>query len=125
MLLIIVTIFVTLIVGTLCTTPLLSFNQKMKNLFIQTFKDGHSDPSRRPTLENLEKELNGLLWIMDQDPERRNLMPTMPCNKNPNCVQFEAGKWQNNPQGAPPFRKSGAKPPYHGHPQNHYTGGML
>ena len=95
---------------------------QMKGLFIQTFKDGHGDPARRPTLDQLHEVLQLLLWVMDQDPERRNLNPRIPCGKNPKCFQGDREKWQDNLPGG---RKSSAGPKYYGQRNNQYTGGML
>ena len=47
----------------------------LKKAFITTFRDGHANPSSRTTLEQLEAELKKMLFVMDQDSTRRDLMP--------------------------------------------------
>lgn len=47
----------------------------LKNAFIKTFRDGHANPSGRTTLEQLEAELKKMLFVMDQDSSRTDLMP--------------------------------------------------
>ena len=48
---------------------------KLKDYFIRMFKDGHSTPGIRPSLEELQKHLEELLFCMQKDPERANLVP--------------------------------------------------
>ncbi len=50
-------------------------NFKLKDTFIQMFRDGHSDPSKRPSLEQLENTLGGLVFEMTREPKRRELVP--------------------------------------------------
>lgn len=47
----------------------------LKGAFIATFRDGHSDPEKRTSLEDLRKELEKFLYTMDKDPIRRDLTP--------------------------------------------------
>ena len=51
---------------------------KVKNSLITTFRDGHSNPPVRTSLNDLEFALNGLLITMakDPDPDRVSLNPT-------------------------------------------------
>lgn len=48
---------------------------KLKSSFIQTFRDGHKDPSKRATLADLQTNLQELLFIMKKDPVRLDLNP--------------------------------------------------
>ena len=73
----------------------------LKSLFIATFKDGHGAPNRRASLEQLQNELQKLLFEMDRSAERRNLTPAIPYNKT---SSFQEGM-KNNPQFGKPFRK--------------------
>ncbi len=55
--------------------------------FIATFRDGHSNPSARTTLEDLAHELDGFIYVCDRAPERNELapkVPKMPTPRNPN-----------------------------------------
>ena len=54
---------------------------KLKNSFIQTFRDGHSCPEKRTSLEELERNLEEMLWIIQRNPERRTLCPAVPKSK--------------------------------------------
>ena len=74
----------------------------LKSLFIATFKDGHGAPNRRASLEQLQNELQKLLFEMDRSAERRNLTPAIPYNKT---SSFQEGM-KNNPQFGKPFRKT-------------------
>ena len=47
----------------------------LKSSFIQTFRDGHHDPSKRAKLAELQTNLNELLFIMKKDPARLDLNP--------------------------------------------------
>ena len=47
----------------------------LKNVFIRTFKDGHSNPAERPSLEELQKALEVLLFCMQKEPARTHLEP--------------------------------------------------
>ena len=47
----------------------------VKNAFIQTFRDGHSDPAKRTNLSQWEQNLNELLYVMQKDPIRKDLNP--------------------------------------------------
>ena len=49
---------------------------ELKEIFITMFKDGHSNPAERPSLERLQKALEVLLFWMQKEPERANLEPT-------------------------------------------------
>lgn len=51
-------------------------NYKLKGAFIQTFRNGHQDPSKRATLADLQTNLNGLLYIMKENPAYLDLNPT-------------------------------------------------
>lgn len=53
-------------------------NYKLKSSFIQTFRDGHKDPSKRATLADLQANLQELLFIMKKDPVRLDLNPVKP-----------------------------------------------
>ncbi len=53
----------------------------MMDCFIRMFKDGHSNPSVRPLLEEIEVELKKFLWVMERDKIRETLNPNMPKNK--------------------------------------------
>jgi len=48
---------------------------KLKSSFIQTFRDGHHDPSKRATLADMQTNLNELLFVMKKDPARLDLNP--------------------------------------------------
>lgn len=48
---------------------------KLKSSFIQTFRDGHQDPSKRATLADLQANLTELLHVMKKDPVRLDLNP--------------------------------------------------
>ena len=55
--------------------------------FIATFREGHSNPSARTTLEDLAYALNGFVDVCDRAPERNDLapkVPKMPTPRNPN-----------------------------------------
>ena len=51
---------------------------KLKDSFIRTFKDGHSDPSKRASLAELQTNLDELLYVMKKDPARLDLNPRTP-----------------------------------------------
>ena len=76
-------------------------NFRMKTVFIETFKDGHSDPAKRAPLGKLLNGLSTLLYEMEQDPARRTLTPSVPYRKP---GSFQEGM-KNNPQFGKPFRK--------------------
>ena len=69
----------------------------LKGFFITMFKDGHSNPAVRPTLKQLQSELEILLTRMAKDPERTELEPkqaksteykgTGPCPRQGHPVQ--------------------------------------
>ena len=46
--------------------------------FIRMFRDGHGDPSVRPTLAELRKEVDKFLFVMKKDPIRKDLSPITP-----------------------------------------------
>lgn len=48
---------------------------KLKDAFIATFRNGHSDPAARTTLARLEAELKRMLFVIDKNPGRDELMP--------------------------------------------------
>ncbi len=48
----------------------------LENSFIQTFRDGHSNPAQRVTLAKLRSDLEQLLFEMKRMPERKNLTPS-------------------------------------------------
>ncbi len=48
----------------------------LMNLFIRMFRDGHGDPSARPSLMELQKQINVFLFLMNQDKRRRDLSPS-------------------------------------------------
>ena len=50
----------------------------LKGGLIMTFKDGHSDPSKRISLDDLEKELEKLLYEMSRFQDRCDLNPDHP-----------------------------------------------
>ena len=43
--------------------------------FIRMFRDGHGDPSVRPTLADLRKEVEKFIFVMKKDPRRKDLSP--------------------------------------------------
>ena len=47
----------------------------LKSSFIQTFRDGHQDPSKRASLAELQARLTELLNVMKLDPVRLDLNP--------------------------------------------------
>jgi hypothetical protein len=47
----------------------------LKNLFIQMFRDGHSDPSKRPTLKDFTVALNAYKAGLNQGYHCLELMP--------------------------------------------------
>lgn len=51
--------------------------------FIATFRDGHSNPSARTTLEDLAHALGGFVFVCDHAPERNELAPKMPKRPTP------------------------------------------
>ncbi len=53
----------------------------LKNAFIQTFRTGHSRPEERTSLEEWERNLEEMLWIIQKNPERRSLAPEAPKSK--------------------------------------------
>lgn len=72
-------------IGTGCQLPrgnwynlwsYLTYN--LKDSFIRTFRDGHSDPSKRVPLADLQNNLQELLFIMKKDPVRLDLNPVKP-----------------------------------------------
>ena len=50
--------------------------------FIRMFHDGHGDPSVRPTLAELRKEVEKFLFVMKKDPLRKSLAPAAPKAKS-------------------------------------------
>ena len=58
--------------------------------FIRMFRDGHGDPSVRPTLAELRKEVEKFLFVMNKDPLRKDLSPATPKVKS-NTAQ---GPWK-------------------------------
>lgn len=50
----------------------------MMDKFIRMFRDGHGDPSVRPTLAELRKEVEKFLFVMKKDSCRKDLSPTTP-----------------------------------------------
>lgn len=48
---------------------------KMKDVFIKTFKTGHSDLANRASLADIENALRGLSRVMKKDPIRKSLNP--------------------------------------------------
>ena len=54
----------------------LPFN--LKSTFIQMFKDGHSNPAARPSLETLQANLEELVIRMGKEPELCVMVPTRP-----------------------------------------------
>lgn len=51
---------------------------KMKGLFIKMFKDGHANPSLRPSLNEIEDGLRGFIYEMEHEPRRIMLEPNEP-----------------------------------------------
>lgn len=47
----------------------------VKHSFIQTFRDGHGNPAVRTTLDQWEREIQALLFVMQKDPIRKDLNP--------------------------------------------------
>lgn len=83
-------------VGANCKLPLgnwynlwsyLTFN--LKNSFIQTFRDGHKDPSRRTPIAGLQANLRELLYIMQKDPVRLDLNPAQPKPKTKSSPEIQ------------------------------------
>lgn len=58
--------------------------------FIQMFRDGHGDPSVRPSLAELRTEVKKFLFVMKKDPLRKDLAPATPKVKS-DTVQ---GPWK-------------------------------
>ena len=54
----------------------------MMNAFVRMFRNGHGDPSVRPTLAELRNEVDKFLYVMKKDPVRRELAPTSPKPKS-------------------------------------------
>lgn len=54
----------------------------LKATFIKMFKDGHSNPAARPSLETLQANLEELIARMDKDPDLRIMVPTKPRKQN-------------------------------------------
>ena len=50
----------------------------LKSTFIQMFKDGHSNPAARPSLETLQANLEELVIRMGKDPDLCVMVPTTP-----------------------------------------------
>ena len=50
----------------------------MKGLFIKMFKDGHANPSLRPSLNEIEDGLRGFIYEMEHEPRRIMLEPNEP-----------------------------------------------
>ncbi|MBQ6471844.1 MAG: hypothetical protein IJJ33_07665 [Victivallales bacterium] len=67
----------------------------LKSSFIQTFRNGHHNPSQRATLATLEDNLAELLHVMKKDPVRLELNPTKAKTK----IDFP----NNNPAFSIPF----------------------
>ena len=60
---------------------------ELQAAFISTFRDGHSNPSVRTTLEDLAHALGGFVYVCDHVPKRNQLapkVPKMPTPRNPN-----------------------------------------
>lgn len=61
------------------------------NIFIRMFRDGHANPSARPTLSELRDEVDKFIFVMKKDPPRKELSPTTPKHKsNPGGTPFAA-----------------------------------
>lgn len=50
----------------------------MMEKFVCMFRDGHGNPSARPTLMELQKQVDKFLFVMTMDKTRRNLTPKTP-----------------------------------------------
>lgn len=50
--------------------------------FIRMFRDGHGNPSARPTLAELRAQVDKFLFVMSKDPNRRDLAPAAPKPKS-------------------------------------------
>lgn len=57
------------------------FPLTMTESFVKMFRDGHHNPSMRPTLANLRTEVEKFLHVMEQDPIRKSLSPCKPKSK--------------------------------------------
>lgn len=57
------------------------FPLTMTESFVKMFRDGHHNPSLRPTLANLRREVEKFLHVMEQDPIRESLSPCKPKSK--------------------------------------------
>ena len=57
--------------------------------FIKMFRDGHGNPSARPTLATLRDQVDKFLFVMKKDPERRNLAPKAPKQKTKSSKKSE------------------------------------
>jgi len=49
---------------------------RLKNTFIRMFQDGHANPAARPSLEELQANIENYLHDMQFEPERANLEPS-------------------------------------------------
>lgn len=119
--------------GTICRqdprwfAPWSWLTQALKRVFVRTFRDGHSDPSKRVPLDHLSYDLGEFISACGRDPKCCLLMPTEPKRTDPpqpvpGYGAAPAPRFQSPRPFVPHERwgqRAGACPPRYTNPFNH------